>query len=97
MDSLVHAVLYVGVILLVPLSILVPLFLLEYVRGGRRAETRLSNPPRNAAPGGGLSDGGAASRGAANASDTIACRTCGTVNEGNYAFCRECADNLAGR
>jgi len=97
MDALVHAVLYAGVILLVPLSILVPLFLLEYVRGGRRAEARLSNPPRNAATGRGLSDGGAASRGAANVNDAVACRTCGAVNEGNYTFYRECADNLAGR
>ena len=96
MDTIVHAVLYVGVILLVPLSILVPLLLLEYVRGDRRAEARLSDPPRNVAPGSGLSDGGA-SRGAAGATDAVACRTCGAVNEGGYTFCRECADNLAGR
>ena len=96
MDTIVHAVLYVGVILLVPLSILLPLLLLEYVRGGKRAEARLSNPPRNLAPGGGLSAGAAAS-GAASADDAVACRTCGAVNEGDYTFCRECTDNLAGR
>lgn len=96
MDTIVHAVLYVGVILLVPLSILAPLFLLEYLRGDRRAEARLSNPPRNVSPGSGLSDG-SGSRSAAGANDAVACRTCGAVNDGGYTFCRECADNLAGR
>ncbi|NHN49748.1 hypothetical protein G9464_19445 [Halostella sp. JP-L12] len=96
MDTLVHAVLYVGVILLVPLSVLVPLLALEYVRDDGPTEPRLSDPPRNVSSGNGLS-ALAATGAAESASDAVACRTCGAVNEGRYTFCRECADNLAGR
>jgi hypothetical protein len=98
MESLVTAVLYVGVALLVPLLVVIPLLLLEYLRTDDARDARLTGHSTDTSPPGRVGDAAAVTdRVSPSDTETVPCRACGTVNEPEYTFCRECADHLAGR
>lgn len=98
MESLVTAILYVGVVILVPLLVVIPLLLLEYVRSEDATDRRLSGRSTDASPGGRVTDSTVAAVRSGTTDDrTVSCRSCGAVNETGYTFCRECTDLIAGR
>jgi hypothetical protein len=96
MSTLVTAVLYAGIVVLVPLLVVLPLLLLE--RRRKDGGASLSEPSAGAGfPG--TTDDRARRRDAdgSTGSESVACRACGALNGAEYTFCRECADSLAGR
>ncbi|WP_135819583.1 DUF7577 domain-containing protein [Halostella litorea] len=92
MNALVTAVLYAGVVVLVPLLVVLPLLLLERSRDDGRSL------PNRAAGSGFPRTSDERSRGSDDgAGDAVACRTCGALNGAEYTFCHECTDRLGGR
>lgn len=98
MESLVTAILYVGVVMLVPLLVAIPLLLLEYLRSDDARNSRFAGHSTDTSPPGRVGDAAAVTgRESGTDAETVPCRSCGTVNESEYTFCWECADPLAGR
>ncbi|WP_121823468.1 DUF7577 domain-containing protein [Halostella salina] len=96
MSAIVTAVLYAGVVVLVPLLVVLPILLLERRREDGGAG--LTDTSSGAVFRGGADDrSNGSDHGESEASDAVACRTCGELNGADYTFCRECAEPLAGR
>ena len=84
--------------MLVPLLVVIPLLLLEYLRSDDAPDRHLTGHSTDTSPPGRVNDAGAMTdRESATDAETVPCRSCGTVNQSEYTFCWECADPLAGR
>lgn len=96
MSTVITAVLYAGIVVLVPLLVVLPLLLLERRReDGGAGLTDTSSGALFRGRTDDRPDGAGHERAAE--SDAVACRTCGALNGADYTFCRECAEPLAGR
>ena len=96
MNALVTAVLYAGVVILVPLLVVLPLLLLE--RRRKNGGTHLSEPSAGTGfPGTAGDRARRRNDERSDGSDAVACRVCGALNDAEYTFCRECADPLGER